>query len=80
MVSVPTLLASCNGFEWLCFLGDGVGLAFDLDPREPGECFGEPPVAVSEELHGCGDEHESHDGGVDEDGEGKAEADKFEDS
>jgi hypothetical protein len=71
---------SSDGFEWLCWMGDGVGLAFDLDAWEPGEGFGEPPVSVSEKFHGCGDEHESYNGGVDEDGEGEAEADEFEDS
>jgi hypothetical protein len=73
-------LASRDRFEGLWFRGDGVGLALDLDAREPSERFGEPPVAVSEQFHGCRDEHESHDGGVDEDGEGETEADEFEDS
>src|SRR5215217_6707947 len=38
---------------------------------------GQPPVAVAEQFHRGGDEHHPHEGGVDEDGGGHADADQL---
>ena len=59
-------------------LAGRLGLALDVEPREDAvEPVREPPVGLAQQLHGRRHQHHPHDGGIDEDGGGQAEAEQL---
>ena len=59
---------------WLRWLRLRGRVSFDVDLGDPAQPGGEVPVPVAEELHARRDEHGADDRGVDEEGDGDAEA------
>ena len=76
--SVGRLSASSSRriFEQFVF---EIRFGLDVEPWEPLEPAGEPPVAIAEQLHRRGNEHDPHQGRVDEDRRRESEAEQLHD-